>query len=165
MNILSLLTLGVVSFITMISFTKFLFKSLRKEESENGKISISYAVLMSGWLLGYALLNYNMIVVFSEFFESSEKINSNDLLVNCSEVGMLFIGTTILWNFICLQFVKVFSILFFGKRNYPLEMSANHVSFFFCQSVMLLALIVTTLPVFEVVLRMFLPTISVPFYR
>lgn len=117
------------------------------------------------WVVAFSLLNIKSLSILSEYIDIIYKTNSANHLADITKTSVLFIGLTnvwlILWHFIS----KVFSILFTGKRNNINEIENNHYAYFLMKGIVFIGFVYCLMPVFEILLRTFLPNIEIPYYR
>jgi len=165
MKIFTIALFGILSFALVMAFTNFMFKKLKSEATEEGKTNLSFTVLLTFWLLCSAVLNLISLKVYTEFIDTSYKLNSTTLLIDSLEGGVLLIGSACFWLFSSYYLTKVLSQLVIGSRNDIFEMKANNLNYFILRGVVILVFTISTLPLFEYLIRFVLPTLNIPFYR
>lgn len=165
MKIFTLLLFAIISFTLVIAFINIMFKKLKNEATEEGNTNLSYTLLLTICLLCLAILNLNTLQVYIEFVDTSFKLNSETLLLDSLESGVLLIGTLCFWIFSSYYLTKILSQIVIGNRNDMFEMKANNLNYFILRGFVMLVFTISTLPLFEFLIRFILPTINVPFYR
>lgn len=168
MNTTKIITLTVISIVALaISLTLtqvFLRKQKLKSQTE-GKIRISYAILFTSWVVSFSMLNVKSLSIMNEYLDIVGKNDSANTLVETLKTSVLFIGLTNVWLIILYYIAKSFSLIFIGKRNDSNEIENNNYSYFLMKGMLAISFIFCLMPVFELILRAFFPSIEIPFYR
>lgn len=164
-KIISLTIVGIVYTSISITITQFF---LRKEKVKSGideNQNISFVILFATWILGFSILNIKSINILSEFLDLIE-INGFDsnfyLFVRTTS---LFLGLSLVWFSIASFVTNLFLSLVISKRKLLLEMESNNIAYFLLKSVVFFGFLLILLVPYELLLRVFLPIIEMPFYR
>lgn len=164
-KIITLTIIGIVSMVISLTVTQLLLRKEKSKSESEGKIRLAYGILFFTWVVVFSLLNFKSLSILNEYIDTIFKINGNNSLVDILKTSVIFIGLTnvwlILWHFI----TKVFTVLFAENRNEANEIENNHYTFFIMKGIVFVGFIYCLMPVFETILRIFLPTIQSPFYH
>lgn len=164
-KIITLTVIGIIAIAISLTITQlFLRKAKSKLENEE-KINLAYGILFLGWVISFSLLNVKSISIMSEYVDTIYKTNSANHLADISKTSVLFIGLTNFWLILWYLVTKAFSILIAGKRTDVNEIENNHYTYFLMKGVVFIGFVYCLMPVFEMLLRTFLPTIEIPYYR
>ncbi|MFV0163095.1 hypothetical protein OBK04_05445 [Empedobacter falsenii] len=164
-KIITLTVIGIIAIAISLTITQlFLRKAKSKLENEE-KINLAYGILFLGWVISFSLLNVKFISIMSEYVDTLYKTNSANHLADISKTSVLFIGLTNFWLILWYLITKAFSILIAGKRTDVNEIENNHYTYFLMKGVVFIGFVYCLMPVFEMLLRTFLPTIEIPYYR
>lgn len=101
----------------------------------------------------------------SEYIDTVYKTNSANHLAEIAKTSVLFIGLTNVWLILWYFITQAFSLLIAGKRTDVNEIENNHYTYFLMKGIVFIGFIYCLMPVFEMLLRTFLPTIEIPYYR
>lgn len=164
-KIITLTVIGIIAIAISLTITQlFLRKAKSKLENEE-KINLAYGILFLGWVISFSLLNVKSISIMSEYVDTLYKTNSANHLADISKTSVLFIGLTNFWLILWYLITKAFSILIAGKRTDVNEIENNHYTYFLMKGIVFIGFVYCLMPVFEMLLRTFLPTIEIPYYR
>jgi hypothetical protein len=92
-------------------------------------------------------------------------VNTSDPLTELIKTAILFMGLANFWVIIWYYITKALLVLFTGNRNYVKEIENNNNVYFFLNGVVFIGLVYSLMPIFEILLRVFFPSLEVPFYR
>jgi hypothetical protein len=77
----------------------------------------------------------------------------------------MFIGLTNTWLILWYFIAKALSVLFIGNRMEVYEIENNNYVYFVLRGIVFIGFVYSLMPVFDLVLRAFLPNIEIPYYR
>ena len=161
----TLTLIGIVAISISITIIQFLLRKEKKKSEIDGKIKISFGIWFSSILLGATIINLKTITILNEALDYIYKVNSNELQIEIAKISSIYIGLSAIWLLIWFFIVKVFSVIFVGKRNDENEMENDNYVYFIIKGIMLICFLLGLLPIFENLLRAFLPNIEIPFYH
>jgi hypothetical protein len=164
-KILTLSVVGVLALATSLTITQIFLRKIKSVSEADGKIKSAYAILFLTWMSGFTMLNSKIMTILSEYIDAISKTNPPNPLPEIAKTASIFIGMGSVWLIILHFSTKVFSTLFAGKRNTLIEVENNHFAYFLMRGLIFLGFAYILLPVFEILLRSFLPTFDFPFYR
>lgn len=164
-KIITLTIIGIIAMAISLTVTQLFLRKAKSKSENEGKINLAYGILFLGWVISFSLLNVKSISIIIEYIDTIYKINSAHHFAEIAKASVLFIGLTnfwlILWNFI----TQAFSLLIGGKRTDVNEIENNHYTYFLMKGIVFIGFIYCIMPVFEMLLRIFLPNVEVPYYR
>jgi len=164
-KIITLTVIGIIAIAISLTITQlFLRKAKTKSETE-GKINLAYGILFLGWVISFSLLNVKSISIMSEYIDTVYKTNSANHLAEIATTSVLFIGLTNIWLILWYFITQAFSLLIAGKRTDTNEIENNHYTYFLMKGIVFIGYVYCLMPVFEMLLRTFLPNIEIPYYR
>lgn len=156
---------GVISFAITLSFILLLNRKEKLVSEHDGKIRLSFGMLMANYIIGFSILNYKMLSVLSELIDSLLKLNSEHMLINVAKSSVMFLGLNICWIIICQILTKTLLKILFNNRDQIKELEANNYVYFLIKGVIFIGLILSLMPVFDDLLRTFFPEIEIPIYH
>ncbi len=156
---------GVIAFAISLTITQILIRKEKLKSEIEGKINLAYGVLFSCWVISFSILNFKMLSVLTEVSDTVYKVSTGNSLIEIAKTSVLFIGLTNFWLILWFYITKVLSVLFSGNRIDTNEVENNNYVYFILKGVVFISLIYSLLPVFENLLRTFIPEIQIPFYR
>lgn len=149
----------------MIFIIQFMIRKIRNRISAEGKFKISFGILFTTLFLTAAIIASKTIILFAEALDNINKISPEKLIGESTKTGLLFIGLTALWFIIWYYTIKTLSVYVTGKRSDEKEFDSDNYSYFLIKGVMLIGFNLCLLPVFEIIVRAFMPGIQLPFYH
>jgi hypothetical protein len=156
---------GIIAFGLMLLVIQALLRKLKPGSEQDGRIKVSYGVWVTALLIAASTILVKTINLLLEAMDTIYKSESKSPLMEIGKTGSLFIGLAIAWFLICYAVSNIFPVLIVGKRKSQNEIETDNVSYFLVNGVILIGLNFCLLPVFEMVIRMFMPSISLPFYH
>ncbi len=164
-KILIVAVVTIVSLVLSFTLTQVLLRKERANSIIDEKISLSYGILYTSWIIAFSLINSKSILIVNEYLDNIYKMNNTNSLIDISKTSIIFIGLANVWLLICYSVSKIFSIVFIGKRNQLIEATNNNHVFFLLYGFIFTSITYFLLPVFELILRTFFPTLEIPYYR
>lgn len=161
--ILSIAALIALAIIVLI--IRVLLRKAKNKNAEDGRIKLSWWIWFAGLFLSGSLITAKAISIFSEAVDNIYKINSTKAILESFKTGSLFIGLSIVWLLLWYFIVNTLSVLITGKRNEANEIDSDNYSFFLVRGILLIGFTICLLPVFEIILRAFIPSVQIPFYH
>ena len=149
----------------MIFIIKFLIGRIKSNISADGKFNVSFGILFTTLFLTAAIIASKSIILFAEAIDNITKISPEKLIGESTKTGLLFIGLTVFWFVFSYSIIKILSIYVTGKRNDEKEFISDNFSYFLVRGAMLIGFNLCLLSVFELIIRIFMPSIQMPFYH
>lgn len=164
-KIITLTVIGIIAMAISLTVTQLFLRKAKSKSENEGKINLAYGILFLTWVIAFSLLNLKSISVMSEYIDTVYKTNSANHLAEIAKTSVLFIGLTNVWLILWYFITQAFSLLIAGKRTDVNEIENNHYTYFLMKGIVFIGFIYCLIPVFEMLLRTFLPNIEIPYYR
>lgn len=162
----AILTIAVlISLAILILILQLFSRRPKSKNSEDGKLKLSYGLWFATLFLSGSLIMAKVIAVFSETIANVYKINPSNRIFESFKMGSLFIGLGIAWLLLWYFIVNILSIIVMGKRNEMKEIETDNYAYFLVRGVLLIGFTICLLPVFEIIIRAFMPSVQIPFYH
>lgn len=168
MNTLKIIILTVATLVTLaiiVMVIQVLLRRAKNKISEDEKIKLSFGIWFMTLFLSGSLITAKAISVFAEVIDNIYKTNPAKAILESFKTGSLFIGLSIVWLLLWYFIVNTLSVLILGKRNETIEVDIDNYTFFLVRGIMLIGFTICLLPVFEIILRAFIPSVNIPFYH
>jgi hypothetical protein len=162
---ITLTSIGIIAFAISLTVTQLFIRKEKSKSENEGKILLAYGILFSCWVISFSMLNFKTLSVLNEVADTIYKVNSGNPILEIVETSVLFIGLSNTWLILWYFITKALSLLFTGKRNDSTEIESNNYVYFILKSIVFIGIVYSLMPVFESVLRAFLPNIEIPYYR
>jgi hypothetical protein len=151
--------------LVMLLVLRFVF---RKVKNADGQIAVQFKAAFGVWFaslfLAAGVALHRAISVLSDAIDITFRI-SDDLAIGLLQVSAIFTGLTLALVLLGTTVSKFLLTVFFGKRNTVKEIAENDVGYFILYGAVILGFIISILPIFEILLRMFVPIVSMQFYH
>lgn len=164
-KLIILLVASLVGLFVMIFIIQFLLRKSRSKTITEGKLTSSFGILFTTLFISAAIITAKSINLFAEALDNIYKIQPDKLIIESTKTGLIFIGLTGLWFIIWYLIVKVLSVYVTGKRSDEKEFESDNYAYFLVRGAMLIGFHLCLLPVLEIIIRMFMPAIQIPFYH
>jgi hypothetical protein len=162
---ITLTSIGIIAFAISMTVTQLFIRKEKSRSESEGKILLAFGILFASWVISFSLLNFTTLSVLNEFTDTICKTNTKNPFTEVTKTSVLFIGLTNTWLVLWYYITRALSVLFTGKRNDTNEIENNNYVYFISKGIVFIGFVYTVMPVFESVLRAFLPNIEIPFYR
>ena len=159
--ILAIVTL--LSIAVSLTIQQYFLKKARAQLDKN-IINLALAIVYAFTIVGFFVLNIKAIFVLEEYIDIIFKVTETEGLPTIAKTSAVFIAIINLWMIINFFFTRILMIVFYGKRNRPIEIANNNYPYFLLEGTILIGMIGSLLPIFEIILHIFFP-VEVPFYR
>lgn len=168
MNTTKVITLALIAIISLaisLLTTQVVFKKIKATSESQEKFNLAFGVFFTSWVISFSILNQKIVVILNEFIDLVYKTSSTGQLITIVKSSILFIGLSNFWMIVSFMLTRAISILFAGKRSLINEIENNHYVYFFMYGFVYVSFVYCSIPVFEIILRIFLPNIEMPFYH
>jgi hypothetical protein len=152
-----LICLGLLLFAMQIKFTKTL------KNNEDGKLKTSFSIWAGAIFLSSCLMLTKMLTILNDALNIYKNFDSP--IISAIKTASIYIGLSSIWIIILIFIINILSNFIFDDRNEKQEMENDNYAYFILKSLMLIGSILTLLPAFESLLKIFLPIIQTPFYH
>lgn len=164
LKIISIISLAIIAFSVLLIIIYLLLKPFKVIKDEEDNLKISYGVWFSSLFIAGSAIIYFMIKSAFEAIDIIERISPKDKIIQMIKVGSGMILVSFGWFVLWCYIVKSLSKWFY-KISETKQMDSDNISFFCIKSFMLLGFIFSLLPIFEIILELFIPEIEIPFYH
>lgn len=164
-KVISLTLIAIIFMAIALTITQLFIRKAKIKSENEGRANLSFGILFSTWIFAFTILNLESISIMSEFLDLLEKTSSLNPTLEILKTSTLFVGLTNIWLIIVYYISKAFSIIFLGNKNNTYEIENNNYTYFLICGILFVSFIYFLSPVFEIILRLFLPSIETPFYR
>ena len=156
---------GLLAIVTGLLVIQFFLKKSKAKAETGGKLKISYGIWFGSLFIAFSIVNFKTISVLSEAIDNIYKMNASNMLKEAAKETSLFIGLGAVWFIIWFYIANIFAITIVGKRTEINEMESDNHSYFLIKGFLVIGFMITLSPIFEIMLRAYMPTIDIPFYR
>lgn len=164
-NTITIAIIGIIAFAISLTIIELLNKKSKAKAEKEGAFVLAYGIWYSALIISSTILIFKTLTVNNVAIETISGMAKEMSYENIFKTSVILWGINFCWLLIGVYLNKVFSNIFFGKRTNKYEIENNNYVYFLMRGVLLIGFIYILLPVFELTLRFFLPSIDVPFYR
>ena len=165
MNISQALTLfvtGLISIALLLFAMQIKFKKLSKN-NEDGKLKTSFSIWAGAIFISSSLMLSKMLTILNDALNIYKSFDSP--IISALKTSSIYVGLSAIWIVLLVFIINILSNLIFEDRKEKQEMENDNYAYFILKSLMLIGSILTLLPAFESLLKIFLPIIQTPFYH
>jgi len=155
----------LVALATTIMLIKVLLRKAKNKNSEDGRIKLSFGIWSTTLFLSCSLIITKAISLLSMAVDNIYKIAPAKIIPESFKEGSLFIGLSLTWLLLWYYIVNILSVLVTGKRSEAREVDTDNYVFFLISGILLIGFIICLLPAFEIILRVFIPSVDMSFYH
>lgn len=167
MNIHKLFTPPItilISFTLLLFIIHLLLKHFKAKIDEEGKIKISYGIWFAALFLSGSNIITSIVAIGLEATDNIYKMQPTGIIMELIRATACIIGLGFVW-FLIWYFIVKFLIKMVYKTDDEQEMANDNYTYFLMKGVVLLGTIFSLSAIFELMLRMTIPTIDLPFYH
>jgi len=161
----TLTIVGIVAIIILLLMIQLLLRKLKTKSEQEGKVKQSYGVWFSTLFIAATITMGRTITILGEAFDNIYKNITTNIIGEVAKTASLFIGLSSFWFLVWYFVANLLSVTFLGNRKDQNEIESDNVSYFLIKGVLLIGFILCLLPVFEIILRAFMPNVQIPFYH
>lgn len=163
---ITLLTVAGFSFaVIVIMICQFLLKKGKPRLTDEGKFKNSYGIWFLSLIIAFSILTIKSIYLLNEAIDIINKTNTNSIYWETLKISSIFIGLNVIWLLVWYFIINYLAVLLTNSRDSAKELELDNTVFFFIRGGLLIMLMFLLLPAFELILRSFMPTISLPFFH
>jgi hypothetical protein len=129
----------------------------------DGKLKTSFSIWAGAIFLSSCLILSKMLTTLNDALNIYKNFDSP--IISALKTASIYIGLSSIWIIILIFIINILSNFIFDDRNEKQEMENDNYAYFILKSLMLIGSILTLLPAFESLLKIFLPIIQTPFYH
>ena len=161
----TLTIVGIVAIVIMLLVIQLLIRNLKAKPEQEGRLKTSYGIWFTTLFVAATITMGKTITVLSEAIDNIYKNISTNIIGEVAKTASLFIGLSALWFIVWYFIANLLSVTILGNRKDQNEIEADNVSYFLVKGVLIIGFILCLLPVFEKILRTFMPIVQIPFYH
>lgn len=161
----TLTIVGIIAIGIMLTLIQLLLRKAKQQAETDFKIKPAYGIWFASLLLAASLTTAKAISFLAEAIDNIYKIGSPNLTGEAAKTASLYIGLSAVWFLLWYFVSKVFSTIILGIKKETEEMALNNVHFFLIKGIIINAFIFSLSPVLDVIFRMAMPNIQLPFYH
>lgn len=162
---ISLAIAGLIAIVISLLVIQLLLKKSKSKSETDGKLKTSYGIWFITLFVAISIVNYKMISILSEAIDNIYKMNTSNIIKETAKATSLFIGLGAVWFVVWFYIANVFAIIIVGKRTEVKEMESDNHSYFLVKGILVIGFILSLLPIFETFLKLFMPSVDMPFYH
>lgn len=161
--ILTIVTL--VAIVVILLTIQLLLRKLKMKSELEGRLKNSYGIWFATQFVAASITMEKTITILGEAIDNIYKNISTNIYLEITKTASLFIGLSVLWFVVWYFVANLLSVTILGNRKDQNEMEADNTSYFLIKGVMIIGFLYCLLPVFETILRYFMPNVQIPFYH
>lgn len=168
MNTSKTIVLTICATITLaisLMVIQLLLRKVKNKAELDGKLKLSYSVWFIMLFIAIIINAVKTISLLSEALDNIYKSNSTNLAWEVTKISSLFIGLSIAWFLVWYLVANFISITIIGKRKMAYEIESNNTTYFLLKGAIVIGFIICLAPVCETILRVFMPSVQLPFYH
>lgn len=156
---------AIIAIVIMLLIIQLLTRKLKAKSQYEGRLKYSYGIWFSALFISAAFITERMIFSLAEAIDNIQKYISANILGEVAKTASLFIGLSGIWFIIWYYIANMLSVTVVGIRKSQNEIDIDNITYFIIKGVLIFGFIYCLSPVFEIILRTFMPTIQIPFYH
>lgn len=165
MKTIALTIAGIITLAIILTIIQFLLRKVRSKSEADFRIRLAYGVWFACLFIAGCVVAARIVTFLSEAIDNIFKMGLPNTAFEIAKVTSLYIGLGVIWFLIWYFIAKVFSVIIAGNRNELEEMELNNTCFFLIKGLIVIGFIFCLSPVLEMIFRMVMPNIQLPFYH
>lgn len=162
---ITLTIVGIIAIAIMLSIIQVLLRKVKLQAEAEFKIKPAYGIWFVSLLIAASLIGAKAITFLGEAVDNIYKMGSQNLGAEIAKIASLYIGLSVVWFLLWYFVSRVFSIIILGLRKEQEEMSLNNIYYFLVRGVLINMFIFCLSPILDVIFRLVMPNIQLPFYH
>jgi hypothetical protein len=156
---------GIVAIVIILLMIQLLLRKLKMKSDQEGRLKNSYGVWFATLFIAATIIMGRTISILGEAFDNIYKNVSTNIMGEVTKTASLFIGLSAFWFVVWYFVANLLSVTILGNRKDQNEIEADNVSYFLIKGILIIGFILCLLPVFEIMLRTFMPNVQIPFFH
>jgi hypothetical protein len=156
---------GIIAIAIMLTIIQLLLRKVKLQAEAEFKIKPAYGIWFASLFIAASLVSAKAVTFLGEAIDNLYKIGSPNMITETAKIASLYIGLSVVWFLLWYFVSKVFATIILGLKKEQEEMSLNNVHFFLIKGTIINAFIFSLSPVLDVIFRMVMPNIQLPFYH
>ena len=158
--------IGIVAIVVMLLVIQLLLRKLKiKSGLDSSGLTKSYGIWFAALFIAATITIGKAISVLSEAIDNIYKNVATNVIGEVAKTATLFIGLSASWFIVWYFVANLLAMTILGSRKDQNEIEADNISYFLIKGVLIIGFIFCLLPVFEIILRTFMPNVQIPFYH
>lgn len=163
--IIQISIITIASLAISLTLTQLILRKARQRSAIEGRTLLSYAILFFSWVIVFTMINVRSLQVINEYLDNIYKTKTPASLADIVRTTIIFVGLANVWLIVCHLMSRTFSMVIMGQRDRVVEMDNDNYAFFLMNGALFVSVAYCLMPVFEMIVRLFFPTIEIPYYR
>jgi hypothetical protein len=155
---------GLIALSMTLFGLQFLTKRFKHIEVD-GKPNLSFSLWFISLFISAIIIQTKVIELTNELIDVIKRISPAGTFFDFFKSTTIFIGLGLIWLVVWIFISKYLCVIIFKDRNDLIEMERDNFTYFAVRGVVLIGLVYSFSTVFEILLRFFMPSIDIPFYR
>lgn len=156
---------GMIALAIMLTLIQFLLRKVRLKSEADFRIKPAYGVWFTCLFIAGSLIAERIVTFLSEAIDNIFKMALPNTAFEIAKISSLYIGLGVIWFLLWYFITKVFSTIITGNRNELEEMELNNSHYFLIRGLIAIGFIFCLSPVLDILFRMVMPNIQLPFYH
>ncbi|MBS0646256.1 MAG: hypothetical protein JSR97_06660 [Verrucomicrobia bacterium] len=161
----TLTIVGIVAIVIMLLVIQLLLRKLKTKSEQEGRLKNSYGVWFATLFIAATITMGRTITILGEAIDNIYKNISTNITSEVAKTASLFIGLSAFWFIVWYFVANLLSVTILGNRKDQNEIETDNVSYFLIKGILIIGFMFCLLPVFEIILRTFMPNVQIPFYH
>lgn len=162
---ITLTIIGIVAVIIILLVIQLFLRKLKSRSEQEGRLNNSYGLWFALLFVAALITMAKTVTMLNEAIDTIYKSIATNITGEIAKLASLFIGLSAFWFILWHVVANLLAVAIFGKRKEQNEMESDHISYFLIKGVLINGFIICLSPVFEVLLRSFMPNVQLPFYH
>lgn len=162
-KIIALTVFAITTLAVNLTVIQLLTRNIRSKHNEEGVLKLAVSIWLSALFIVSTIITSKSVNILNEAYDLITL--KSDSVLPIFKISCLFAGLGVVWLIIWHYISGVLSFIPLGNRIDRKEADANNLSYFLLRGILFIGFIFCLAPVFEIILRFFLPSVEVPFYH
>lgn len=167
MNTIKLITIVAVliASITILTLGIYLFfKPYKVIKTEENNLKISYGIWLSSVIISGGIIISTLLKSVFEAVDVIQRMNQENLIIQISKLAGSLLFVSMSWLFLWYFLTKSIGKIFY-KTSLSESLENDNTGYFLIQGSVLVSLIFCSSAILEILLKMLIPSIDIPFYH
>ena len=156
---------AIIAIAIMLLIIQLLLRKLKSKSEQEGRLKNSFSLWFTTLFIAASITTGKTVTVLSEAIDNIYKNVSTNIIGEVAKTASLFIGLTAVWFVVWYIVANLLSVTIVGKRKEQNEIEADNISYFLIKGIIIIGFLFCLSPVFETILRVFMPNVQIPFYH
>jgi hypothetical protein len=162
---ITLLTFGIIAIAISMLIIKWITNKLKSKSNVDHTLNISLNIWIGFLVLAYFIILGKSLVLLNEGIDNILNSAKTNILWKIVQTSSVFWGLTLVWFFVWYFISGYLTLLLLNTKSDSIEADRDNWSYFLTRGIILVGAVFVITPVFEILLRIFIPSIEIPFYH